>query len=208
MEWKLDGARVQAHRRGDEVRLFTRNLNDVTDRLGGVVDVVRALPGGDLVLDGEVLGVDDTGTPRPFQDTMGDFGSDGIAGRGIALKAFFFDVLHAGTDTVVDEPLAVRRELLTELVPVSSRLPGIVTADAGAARAVPAEAVDAGHEGVMVKALDSVYDAGRRGRLMAQGQAGAHVRSGGARRRMGPRTPRGWLSQPPSRRTGELMAGS
>jgi DNA ligase-1 len=163
VEWKLDGARVQAHRRGGDVRLFTRNLNDITDRLGGVVDVVRALPGGDLVLDGEVLGVDDTGAPRPFQDTMGDFGSDGVAGRGIALKAFFFDVLHTGSDTVVDEPLAVRRELLAELVPLSSRLPGIVTADASEAERFLHSAVEAGHEGVMVKALDSVYDAGRRG---------------------------------------------
>jgi DNA ligase-1 len=163
VEWKLDGARVQAHRRGGDVRLFTRNLNDITDRLGGVVDVVRALPGSDLVLDGEVLGVDDTGAPRPFQDTMGDFGSDGIAGRGVGLKAFFFDVLHAGSDTVVDEPLAVRRELLSELVPMSSRLPGIITADADEAERFLQSAVDAGHEGVMVKALDSVYDAGRRG---------------------------------------------
>ena len=82
VEWKLDGARIQAHRRGDDVRLFTRNLNDVTDRLGGVVDLVRALPGGDLVLDGEVLGVLDDGTPRRFQDTMGDFGAD-TPGRGV-----------------------------------------------------------------------------------------------------------------------------
>ncbi|MEO6570695.1 MAG: ATP-dependent DNA ligase, partial [Ilumatobacteraceae bacterium] len=72
VEWKLDGARIQVHRAAGEVSVFTRNLNDITARLGGVVDLVRTLPGGDLVLDGEVLGIDETGAPRRFQDTMGD----------------------------------------------------------------------------------------------------------------------------------------
>ncbi len=76
VEWKLDGARVQAHRRDGDVRLYTRNLNDITERLGGVAELVAELPGGDLVLDGEVLGVDDEGAPRRFQDMMGDFGAD------------------------------------------------------------------------------------------------------------------------------------
>ena len=82
VEWKLDGARIQAHRRGGDVRLFTRNLNEITDRLGAVAALVADLPGGDLVLDGEVLGVDDEGAPRRFQDTMGDFGADAPTGRG------------------------------------------------------------------------------------------------------------------------------
>ena len=165
VEWKLDGARIQAHRLAGDVRLYTRNLNDVTDRLRGVVDVVRALPGGDLVLDGEVLGVDDSGTPRRFQDTMGDFGADAAgtgAGRGHGLQAFFFDVLHAGT-SVVDEPLATRRQILTATVPEHSRLPAIVTADPGEAETFLERAITAGHEGVMVKDLDAPYDAGRRG---------------------------------------------
>jgi DNA ligase-1 len=166
VEWKLDGARIQAHRAGDSVRLYTRNLNDVTDRLGGVVDVVRALPGGDLVLDGEVLGVDDSGTPRRFQDTMGDFGADAVAdasrGRGHSLQAFFFDVLHAGA-SLVDEPLSARRQILTATVPEPSRLPSIVTADPEQAERFLERAIHAGHEGVMVKDLDAVYDAGRRG---------------------------------------------
>ena len=164
VEWKLDGARIQAHRSGDDIRLYTRNLNEVTDRLSGVVEVVRALPGGDLVLDGEVLGVGDDGTPRRFQDTMGDFGAESAGGevRGSGLRAFFFDVLHAG-DSMVDEPLDVRRGALVELVPETSRLPSIVTADALEAQAFLDRAIDAGHEGVMVKDLDSRYDAGRRG---------------------------------------------
>lgn len=162
VEWKLDGARIQAHRRAGEVRLFTRNLNDVSDRLGGVVDVVAALPGGDLVLDGEVLGLDADGAPRRFQDTMGDFGAD-APGRGAGLTPFFFDVLHVGGSSVVDEPLAMRRELLVATVPATARLPSIVTADAAEAEAFLDRAVAAGHEGVMVKSIDSPYDAGRRG---------------------------------------------
>jgi DNA ligase-1 len=162
VEWKLDGARVQAHRRGSEVRLFTRNLNDVTDRLSGVVELVRSLPGGDLVLDGEVLGVLDDGTPRRFQDTMGDFGAD-TPGRGSGLAPFFFDVLHVGGDAVVAEPLSVRRELLAAVVPSVARLPSIVTADPDEAQRFLDAAVASGHEGVMVKDLAATYDAGRRG---------------------------------------------
>lgn len=165
VEWKLDGARVQAHRTGDDVRLFTRNLNDVTSRLGGVVELVRSLPGGDLVLDGEVLGVDESGAPRRFQDTMGDFGAEAtVAGvaRGSALRAFFFDALHAG-GSLVDEPLAVRREVLEAVVPAAHRLPSIVTSDPADAQRFLERAVAAGHEGVLVKQLDSPYEAGRRG---------------------------------------------
>ncbi|MET0143352.1 MAG: ATP-dependent DNA ligase [Ilumatobacteraceae bacterium] len=163
VEWKLDGARIQAHRRDGEVRLYTRNLNDITDRLGSVAALVRGLPGGDLVLDGEVLGVDADGAPRRFQDTMGDFGADGPTGRGRGLSAYYFDVLHAGGATVVDEPRVVRRDILATIVPASARLPSMVTGDPDEAAAFLHRAVDAGHEGVMVKSLGSPYDAGRRG---------------------------------------------
>ena len=162
VEWKLDGARIQAHRADGEVRLYTRNLNDVTDRLGGVVEVVRSLPGGDLVLDGEVLGLDVDGNPRRFQDTMGDFGAESAVERGGDLRAFFFDVLHAGAP-VVDEPLDVRREILRSTVPGTSRLPSIVTADVVEAQEFLDGAIAAGHEGVMVKELAAPYEAGRRG---------------------------------------------
>ena len=165
VEWKLDGARIQAHRHDGDVRLFTRNLNEITGRLDAVAAVVRAMPGGDLVLDGEVLGVDEEGAPRRFQDTMGDFSADVPTERGAALPAYFFDVLHAGGQPVVDEPLAVRRELLATVVPASARLPSLVTANADEAAAFLDRAVASGHEGVMVKALDSRYDAGRRGGL-------------------------------------------
>lgn len=167
VEWKLDGARIQAHRSHGVVRLFTRNLNDVTERLAGVVETVRALPGADLVLDGEVLGVDDAGAPRRFQDTMGDFSAEadaagGESGRGDDLLAFFFDVLHDGRP-VVDEPLEERRRLLERLVPEVHRVPAITTGDVDEAAAFFERGLAAGHEGVMVKQLDSTYDAGRRG---------------------------------------------
>jgi len=163
VEWKLDGARVQVHRAAGAVRIFTRNLNDVTDRLDEVVAVVRAFPGGDLVLDGEVLGVDDAGAPRRFQDTIGDFSAGGASRRAVGLGAFFFDVLFSGATSVVDEPLVVRRLLLDEIVPERHRIPSRVTDDAAVATQVLDEAIAAGHEGIMVKAIDSVYDAGRRG---------------------------------------------
>ncbi len=188
VELKLDGARIQAHRASGEVRLFTRNLNDVTERLGGVVEVVQSLPGGDLVLDGEVLGIDESGSPRRFQDTIGDFGAEGRprGGRGSGLQAFFFDVLHVGV-SVVDEPLSVRREMLATVVPASSRLPSIVTADPVEAQRFLDRAIGAGHEGVMVKDLEATYDAGRRRRGVAQGQAGLHLRPRRAGGRVGPR---------------------
>lgn len=163
VEWKLDGARVQAHRRDGVVRLYTRNLNDITDRLAAVAAVVADLPGGDLVLDGEVLGVGEDGAPRRFQDTMGDFGADAPTGRGAGLAAYFFDVLHAGGTSVVDEPLAIRRDILAGLVPATSRLPSIVTSDAVEAQHFLDRSIEAGHEGIMVKALGAPYDAGRRG---------------------------------------------
>jgi DNA ligase-1 len=163
VEWKLDGARIQVHRRDGQVRIYTRNLNEITARLGSVAALVAALPGGDLVLDGEALGVDDEGRPRRFEDTMSDFGADAAAGRGSTLRAYFFDVLHAGGAPIVDEPLAVRREVLASVVPAEARMPSIVTADPEEAAAFLDRAVASGHEGVMVKAIESRYDAGRRG---------------------------------------------
>jgi DNA ligase-1 len=163
IEWKLDGARVQAHRSGAEVRLFTRNLNDVTARLGGVVDVVRGLPcASSVVLDGEVIGLgDDDGRPDAFQDTMSRFGrSTGEAGTGLVVR--FFDVLHVDGRDLIDAPLSSRLEVLEDVCG-PWRVPGVVTADVDEAVAFADGALAQGHEGVMVKALSSPYEAGRRG---------------------------------------------
>ncbi|MBV9413285.1 MAG: ATP-dependent DNA ligase, partial [Acidimicrobiia bacterium] len=163
IEWKLDGARIQAHRRGDTVRLFTRNLNEVTDRLPGVVDVLRQLPVQEIILDGEVYGaaISDEGAD-PFQETMSRF-SRHEPGAGGALHVRFFDVLHVDGSDVIDEPLERRLAVLAESVPEPYRVPGIITADAEQAQTFADGAIALGHEGVMVKALDSRYEAGRRG---------------------------------------------
>ncbi len=154
VEWKLDGIRVQAHKLGDEVRLFSRGLNDITAGLPGVVEVLRQLPTNSVVLDGEALGVAEDGQPRIFQETM-----SGLA----TTRAYFFDILHLDDASLIDDPLASRRSLLATLIPSAAMLPSIVTADADDAEAFAANAVALGHEGVMVKAIESTYEAGRRG---------------------------------------------
>ena len=157
VEWKLDGARIQVHRAGDDVRVFTRSLNDITDRVPHVVEVARSLPADRLVLDGEVLHVLADDRPARFQDTMKGFGAEQ------QMRPFFFDVLHADGRDLLDEPLVERSQVLGE-VAGDHRIPRIVTADPGEAEAFLARALAAGHEGVMVKALDSPYAAGRRGK--------------------------------------------
>jgi DNA ligase-1 len=161
VEWKLDGARVQVHRSGSEVRVFTRNLNDVTARLPEVVTLVLGFPVSEVVLDGEAIGVSDDARPQRFQDTMSRFGTDAIADPR-ALHAFFFDCLRADGVDLLDEPLSARREVLERVAP-GRVVPSLVTEDAEAGEAFLAEALAAGHEGVMVKALSSTYEAGRRG---------------------------------------------
>jgi ATP-dependent DNA ligase I len=161
VEWKLDGARVQVHRDGDEVRIFTRNLNDVTARLPGVVDLVRSWPAENFVLDGEAIGVDDDARPRVFQDIISDFARDTSAPVH-SLHAFFFDVLHLDGVDLLDDPLAQRLDALRNLVGEHA-VPSVQTADADEAARFMQAALAAGHEGVMVKALGSRYEAGRRG---------------------------------------------
>jgi DNA ligase 1 len=166
VEWKLDGARIQVHRSGDDVRVFTRNLNDVTDRLPVVTSAVRSLDVADIVLDGEVLGLDADGRPRIFQDTMSRFGTEevaeDVAHPGGALQPFFFDVLRLDGEDLIDEPLHARLAQL-DVVAAPWRIPSLVDPGAEDASAFLAAAMAAGHEGVMVKALDSTYAAGRRG---------------------------------------------
>lgn len=160
VEFKLDGARIQVHRAGDEVRVFTRNLADITHRVPEVVEIVRRLPARDLILDGETLSLDENGAPRPFQDTMARFGAE--AAREVLLHPWFFDVLHVDGRDLLDEPLSMRlREL--ERVAGAHRIPGEVTGDPEVAERVSREALAAGHEGVVVKGVGAPYAAGRRG---------------------------------------------
>jgi DNA ligase 1 len=162
VEWKLDGARIQVHRHGDDVRVFTRNLNDVTARVPEVVEAVRGFARRSFVLDGEAIGLADDALPRRFQDTMSRFGRDDAATHALRLAAFFFDVLHVDGDDLLERPLRDRAAILTALVG-PWRVPAIETDDADDAEAFLTDALATGHEGVMVKALDSCYDAGRRG---------------------------------------------
>ncbi|MBX7445247.1 MULTISPECIES: ATP-dependent DNA ligase [unclassified Arthrobacter] len=157
VEYKLDGARIQVHRAGDNVSIYTRNLAEVTHRLP---EVVRGLPVRDVILDGETLALDEDGGPRPFQETMSRFGAD--AARATILHPWFFDVLHIDGRDLLDEPLSTRISVLERIAP-EHRIPGEITADPDVAERVSRDALAAGHEGVVVKAVESVYAAGRRG---------------------------------------------
>ncbi|HVI36871.1 MAG TPA: ATP-dependent DNA ligase, partial [Gaiellales bacterium] len=166
IEWKLDGARIQVHRSGDQVSVFTRSLDEVTDRVPEVVEAVRALDAGSLVLDGEVIALRQDGRPHPFQVTGSRFGSRSSVDtlrREIPLTPFLFDILHADGDDLLDQPARQRVLRLAAIVPESMRVPRIVVGSADQAAAFQAGTLARGHEGVLVKSLDAPYAAGRRG---------------------------------------------
>jgi DNA ligase-1 len=164
-EYKLDGARIQVHKVGDEVRVYTRNLRDVTPAVPEVVTVARAMAAREVVLDGEVIALRENGTPQPFQVTMKRFGRKLEVDRmraELPLTPFFFDALYVDGSALVDEPLSRRVEVLDE-VARRHMVPRLVTADAMEASEFAGRALGAGHEGVMAKAVDGLYAAGRRG---------------------------------------------
>jgi DNA ligase-1 len=161
VEYKLDGARVQIHRAGADVAVFTRTLDEVTSRVPEVVEAALALPVRTAVLDGEAIALKPDGRPHPFQVTGSRFGSHRERTE-IPLSAFFFDLLHLDGDDLLDAPLADRARTLDELAP-QRRIPHVVAPDAETAQQAFDAALAAGHEGVMVKALDAPYAAGRRG---------------------------------------------
>jgi DNA ligase 1 len=165
VEWKLDGVRVQVHKQGDQVTVLTRNLNDVTARSATVVELVRGIDAELAVLDGEALLVDGRGRPEPFQDSMSRFGTSDAGAVVSRLTPFFFDLLHHDGTDLLDLPLSERQHRLDELVPERARVPRVVTGDPEVARDFLDRTVAAGHEGVVVKAVSSPYEAGRRGAL-------------------------------------------
>ncbi len=162
VEWKLDGARIQAHRSGDEVAVFTRNLVDITPRVPEIVDVLRALDVGSIVLDGEAIALREDGRPEPFQATMSRFGTTSVT-DGRALSVFFFDCLHLDGEDVIDLPAQRRVDLLDARVRPENIVPRIEPANREEAQRFLDEALARGHEGVMVKSLGAPYEAGRRG---------------------------------------------
>jgi DNA ligase-1 len=166
VEWKLDGARIQVHRRDDRVAVYTRNLNDVTAAVPEVVEAVAALPARELILDGEVIALAPDGRPRSFQTTMRRFGRRLEVAQlrvELPLTPFFFDVLVHDGDSLADNPLSERLDRLDSIIPAPFRVPRIVTADPEDAARFQADALARGHEGVMVKLLSAAYAAGRRG---------------------------------------------
>jgi DNA ligase-1 len=166
VEWKLDGARMQVHRLGSDVRVFTRNLADITTRVPEVVRAVERLPVQAVVLDGEAIALRHDGRPHPFQITMGRFGSRVDVEqlrREVPISSFFFDCLHVDGEDLIDRSTAERHEALQSLVPPEMCVPWTVAEDRRAAERCLEDALAHGHEGVMVKALDASYEAGRRG---------------------------------------------
>ncbi len=175
VEWKLDGIRVQAHLADRTVRLFTRSLDDITDRLPEVVAALAALPVRDAVFDGELIALRADGRPYAFQDTASRAASEvdapgaakpGAAQQGagtVPLSVFLFDVLHLDGTDLLDRPDAERHAALAAVVPAAMLMPRLVTADQDEAAEFFKDAVARGHEGVVVKSLVTPYAAGRRG---------------------------------------------
>jgi DNA ligase-1 len=167
LEYKLDGARIQVHKSGDEVGVFSRRLNDVTPAVPDLVELVRALPARELILDGEILALRADGTPHPFQTTMSRFGRrleiDRMR-REIPLTPFFFDLLYLDGSSLVDEPTRRRLAALHDLAPAPIVVPRLVTSDPVEAERFLRTAIERGHEGIMAKSLEAPYEAGHRGR--------------------------------------------
>jgi len=176
LEYKLDGARIQVHRGGGTVRVWSRALNEVTEAVPEVVEAVRALPLDDAILDGEVIALAPDGRPHPFQVTMRRFGRrldvDRLRAE-LPLATFFFDVLRLNGRDTIDVPARERWAALRE-VAASLAVPQRVTADLAEAQAFYDEALGRGHEGLMAKAPDSLYEAGGRGRAWLKVKA-AHT---------------------------------
>jgi DNA ligase-1 len=166
IEWKLDGARIQVHRRGERVAIYTRNLNDVTERLPEVVEMVRSLEASSLILDGEVIALASDGRPLSFQDTMSRFGRrldvDRLRAE-LPLTPFLFDVLLHNEEETLDRPLSGRLTLLDQLLPDAARVPRVLTDSEDEAKRFQSAVLERGHEGVLIKNLGAPYAAGRRG---------------------------------------------
>lgn len=163
---KLDGARIQVHRDGSDIAVFSRTLDDITARVPEVVEAAAALAARSIVLDGEALALRPDGRPQPFQVTASRFGARrdiGAARAAMALHPFYFDLLHLDGDDLIDQPTKHRLSALEQVVPSSAQVLRVVTDDPTQAQLFLEDSLAAGHEGVVVKDLDAPYEAGRRG---------------------------------------------
>jgi ATP-dependent DNA ligase I len=166
VEWKLDGARVQVHKSGDEVRVYTRNLNDVTAAVPEVMDTLKAVKAESLILDGEAIALRADGRPQPFQLTMRRFGRKldvAALRRELPLSVLFFDCLYRDGTPLVERPASERHDLLRSALPTNAVVPSLITDDVKKAKSFYDAALAQGHEGVMAKAMDAAYESGRRG---------------------------------------------
>ncbi|MGD0376259.1 MAG: ATP-dependent DNA ligase [Streptosporangiaceae bacterium] len=166
VEWKIDGIRIQVHKDGAKVTVFTRTLEDITARVPEIAEAAAALSAGAAVLDGEAVAIYPDGRPRPFQVTSARAASQADVGRQRAempLTPFLFDLLHLDGTDLIDAPGSERFRLLSLVSPAGLLIPRTVTADQAAALAFYTDAVSRGHEGVVVKSLDAPYGVGRRG---------------------------------------------
>jgi DNA ligase-1 len=162
---KLDGVRIQVHRDGSDVAVFSRSLDDLTARMPGVVESVRALPAHTLVLDGEAMGLDETGRPLPFQETASRAARRRVPSKDVPaeLKPFFFDLLHLDGVDLLALPARERWSALAGAVPGDLLVTHTEIGSAEEAEHAFTAAVDAGQEGLVIKSLDAPYDVGRRG---------------------------------------------
>ncbi len=172
VEWKLDGIRAQIHKHGNDIHVLTRSLDDITDRVPEVVELISSLPVASAIFDGELIALHSDGRPKPFQETGSRAASrvdPKVASARTPLTAYLFDVLHLDGTDLIDEPGSVRRDVLETAVPPAHLTPRLRVEDVAdpaqvdAATAFAADAVARGHEGVVVKADDASYDMGRRG---------------------------------------------
>lgn len=166
LEYKFDGARIQAHKSGDRVAIYSRRLNDVTAAIPEIAEAVRALPANELILDGEVIALDESGRARPFQTTMRRFGRKldvAAMRRELPVQPFWFDAVYLDGGPLIDEPQERRFAALERLAPETAIVPHIRTAHSARAEEFLHRALASGNEGVMAKAKSDVYLAGRRG---------------------------------------------
>ena len=165
-EWKMDGARIQVHKAGDEVRIYTRTLNEVTAAVPEIVEAVRAMPVREAILDGEAIAFTAGGRPHPFQTTMRRFGRRldvEAKRRELPIRGYFFDCLRLEAESLIGRSTEERFAALARMVPEDMRVPRLITASVPEADAFYAAALAAGHEGLMAKSLDAPYEAGNRG---------------------------------------------
>jgi DNA ligase-1 len=165
-EFKIDGARIQVHRNGEEVRVFTRHLKEVTERVPEIVAAARGFRLDKAIFEGEAFAIRQDGRPLPFQTTMRRFGRvqdiESIK-KETPLSSYFFDLLYLDGEPLLDEPYRRRFELLSESLPSEYRIPQIVTTDEKGVEQFLEKSMAAGHEGIMAKGVDSPYVAGQRG---------------------------------------------